>query len=93
MNLDNKEAAQIAAYFYYRDKDKSKGFDFEMAAVERGIIQGIGVYSKIQSLEDMEVLKVLDVARAEIVRYYKLDGKQYSNILMLIDNLEKKLLK
>ena len=89
MTLDNKEANQIGMHFYNRDALLKH--DFEMSAVARGIAQGIGIYSKIQSFEDEEVLKVLDIARAEIMKFYKMERIEYSNVLMLIDNLEKRI--
>jgi hypothetical protein len=92
MTLDNKDAAQLAMYFYHRDKNTLR-YDFEMGAVARGIEQGIGIYSKIQEFEDNEILKVLDIARAEITKFYNQEGIKYSNVLMLIDNLEQKILK
>ena len=89
MILDNKEATQLAIYFYNRDKQSE--YDFEMDAVARGIIQGIGMCRKLQEFDDEETLKVLDIARCEIMKFYKQENIQYSNVLMLIDNLEAKI--
>ena len=91
MILDNKEADQLSMYFYDRDKDKKVQFDFEMAAVARGIAQGIGICRKLQEFDDEETLKVLDIARAELMKFYKMERIEYSNVLMLIDNLEVKI--
>ena len=37
----DKQIQELASLFYKRDKSPDTKFDFEMAAVERGIVQGI----------------------------------------------------
>ena len=43
----DKEIYRLANMFYKRDKDHPDNHDFEMMAVQRGIIQGMGLLRQI----------------------------------------------